>query len=125
MNQAPNIDDLKRRLEEERTLLTEELSSVAHVNPKNPRDWETVPSETDEIEFRDEAADRIEDFEGRQAEIVPLEKRLGNVEEALKRIANGTYGKCEVGNEMIENDRLEANPAARTCKKHLDQENRQ
>ena len=34
-------------------------------------------------------------------------------------IAAGTYGTCEVSGEQIEEDRLEADPAARTCKAHM------
>ena len=45
----------------------------------------------------------------------PSERHL----DALERIEKGTYGICEVGNEEIEEDRLNANPAARTCKAHL------
>ncbi|HEY4476744.1 MAG TPA: TraR/DksA C4-type zinc finger protein [Candidatus Paceibacterota bacterium] len=122
MNQDLDIKKLKQQLEEERTLLTKELSGIARVNPKNPKDWEAVPAETDKAEFRDEAADRIEELEERQAETIPLEKRLENVNQALTRIATGIYGQCEICQTPIETPRLDANPAARTCKKHLDQE---
>ncbi|MEK7091498.1 MAG: TraR/DksA C4-type zinc finger protein [Patescibacteria group bacterium] len=40
---------------------------------------------------------------------------------ALAKIDAGNYGLCEISQEPIELDRLEANPSARTCKKHLDQ----
>jgi RNA polymerase-binding transcription factor DksA len=45
-----------------------------------------------------------------------LEKRLADVENALNKIDGGSYGICEVCGNKIEEDRLEANPAARTCK---------
>lgn len=122
MEQTSNIEKLKAKLEAEKALLQEELSSVAHQNPKNPEDWEAVPAETDEMAFRDEGADRIETLEERQAEIIPLEKQLHNIERALAHIADGTYGKCEICQTPIELARLEANPEARTCKQHLDQE---
>ena len=123
MDQTLNTETLEARLEAEKILLQEELAGIAHHNPRNLKDWEATPTEIGETDFHDETADRLEDFEGRQAETIPLEKRLDNVIQALARIKNGVYGKCEVGGEMIETDRLEANPAARTCKKHLDQEN--
>ena len=41
------------------------------------------------------------------------------VDEALEKIEKGTYGICETGGEKIEEDRLEANPSARTCKAHM------
>jgi len=46
-----------------------------------------------------------------------LEARLKLVDAALARIADGTYGKCAMGDE-IEEARLLAEPAAATCIKH-------
>ena len=63
-----------------------------------------------------EAADKIEELEERQAEIGPLRARWQEVKSALEKIEAGTYGVCEVCNKAIEEDRLEANPAAKTCK---------
>ena len=37
----------------------------------------------------------------------------------LKKIEEGSFGVCEINGDKIEEDRLLANPAARTCKKHL------
>ena len=68
METSLNIDKLKTRLEAEKVLLQEELSEIARQNPKNLKDWEAVPAESGETDFRDEAADRIEDFEERQAD---------------------------------------------------------
>ena len=37
-----------------------------------------------------------------------------------KKIEDGSYGTCETGNDHpIEKERLDANPAARTCKAHM------
>ncbi len=36
-----------------------------------------------------------------------------------RRIEDGTYGVCTVSGEEIETERLEADPAAKTCKAHL------
>lgn len=117
-----NLKQAQAKLEAEKKLLIEELSGVAKVNPKNPKVWEAVPGEIGEDAFRDEEADRIETLEERQAEIIPLEERLHNVERALNKIETGAYGQCEVCQAPIEGARLEVNPAARTCKQHLDQE---
>jgi DnaK suppressor protein len=40
------------------------------------------------------------------------------VENALSRIENGTYGECEVCEEKIEEQRLEALPYATLCMNH-------
>ena len=38
---------------------------------------------------------------------------------ALKNLSKESFGRCEVCKKDIESDRLEVNPAASTCKKHL------
>ena len=44
-----------------------------------------------------------------------VEAELADVEHALKRIDNGSYGICEACSKPISDDRLEALPAARFC----------
>jgi RNA polymerase-binding transcription factor DksA len=47
-----------------------------------------------------------------------VEAELADVERALHKLDEGTYGRCEACNEPIEDERLEALPAARYCLKH-------
>jgi RNA polymerase-binding transcription factor DksA len=47
-----------------------------------------------------------------------VEAELADVERALQRLDEGTYGLCEACSEPIEEARLEALPAARFCLKH-------
>jgi len=118
--QPINIHHFKEKLEAEKKLLEGELRSVGRVNPENPRDWETTPSPIDVMPAdKTEVAEQMEEFEGRGAIEVELENKLGSVNRALDKIKNNTYGICEIGGEPIEKARLEANPAARTCVKHL------
>jgi DnaK suppressor protein len=49
-----------------------------------------------------------------------LESEISDLDSALKKIDEGTYGICEIGGEPIETERLEAIPGARTCIKHAD-----
>ncbi len=44
---------------------------------------------------------------------------LNDVDVALKEMADGTYGICEVCNEPIETDRLLADPLGKVCLLHL------
>lgn len=44
-----------------------------------------------------------------------IEAELADVEHALNRINDGTYGTCEACGRRIDEDRLEAVPAARFC----------
>jgi DnaK suppressor protein len=41
--------------------------------------------------------------------------RLRDIDAALERLENGTYGVCEVCGEAISPERLAARPAARRC----------
>ena len=47
-----------------------------------------------------------------------LQDTLADVERALVKLDEGTYGKCEVCGEDIAEARLEALPASRYCIKH-------
>ncbi len=118
-----NKQDLKKKLEEEKILLESELKSVGKVNPDNPKDWEAKPADLDILPSdENEMADGIEELENNTAILKQLEIRHNQVKDALLRIENDTYGKCEISGEMIEEERLEANPAARTCIEHKEKE---
>ena len=67
-----------------------------------------------------DVADRTEEYDERRATLATLEGRYNDIRRAIKKIEDGTYGICEMGGEEIEEDRLEANPAARTCKAHME-----
>lgn len=118
-----NTEHFKQRLEEEKTLLIEQLQTVGRVNPSNPGDWEPIPSETSKESDPNDQADYIENYEENTAILKDLEIRYNNVLGALDRIEKGTYGACAVSGEEIEEDRVEADPAAKTCKAHLEVEN--
>lgn len=45
-------------------------------------------------------------------------EELADVETALKKLDDGTYGKCEACGEPIPEERLAARPAARFCLEH-------
>lgn len=116
-----NIENYQQKLSTEKVELEAELAKIGY--KLNGGQWAPKPIEDEtDIEFHDEQADEMEDLEEREAMGATLTERLASVNLALAKIADGTYGRCEVGGEEIEADRLAANPAARTCKHHLDQE---
>ena len=47
-----------------------------------------------------------------------LEAEIGDLDSALRKIDEGTYGTCEVCGREIEPERLEAVPGTRTCIEH-------
>ena len=115
-----NTDIYKQKLLEEQTKLEAELATVGQKNPANQNDWEGKP-EVVEIDRADEeeVADKIEGYETNTAIVKQLETRLLEVTTALGKIDTGTFGTCTVCGKEIEADRLEANPAAMTCKLHM------
>lgn len=114
-----DIATYKTLLEEERARLETELQSVGRKNPSNPADWEAVPEETGQEPDILDAGELIDGFEVNTAILKDLETRYNHVGEALARIEASTYGTCAVGGEVIEEDRLKADPAAATCKAHM------
>ena len=53
-----------------------------------------------------------------------LNDLLADIDAALERIDNGTYGLCETCHDAIEPDRLEADPMVRFCLDHLSERER-
>lgn len=111
---------IKEKLEKERDSLLKQMKDMGKLNPATG-EWETIPEvlefpETDQNDM----ADRFEDFEARSSMMRTLEPRLRNILQALKHLNRDSFGKCEVCKKDIEIARLEANPAATTCKKHLE-----
>lgn len=110
----------KGLLETELKTLEGELANLGRKNPSNKADWEAVePNMETDTADEEEVADAMETFDNNSAILNQLEIRLAEVNLALNKIKNGTYGKCKVCGENIEIDRLEANPSAETCMKHM------
>ena len=89
-------------------MVSQELADLGH------EDVDSTATEPDEL------ADRQESSEENVGETSALTARRLEIAAALKRIQDGTYGFCEECGEKIEEDRLEVNPAARTCKVHME-----
>lgn len=115
-----DLEYFKNKLEKEKKLLESELSTIGRRDPDNPSDWQATPGKI-QIDSADEneIADKMEELDENKAILDQLEPQLNEVRTALRKVENGTYGICEVSGHPIERERLEANPSARTCKKHL------
>lgn len=110
-------------LEEERASLYTELEKIGTEVDRETGVWEPVAS-TLKVNQADlnEVADAAEDSDDNIAMVAELGTRYQNIVRALKKIEDRTFGICEIAGEPIEEDRLEANPAARTCKAHMEDE---
>ena len=116
----PNV--IREKLESLKSALFEELSTMATYNAQND-DWEIrFDNDPHNEADGDIISDNAEAAEEAIATLALLETRYRNINRALTRVADGTYGNCELCGQPIEADRLEANPAARTCKEHLNDE---
>ncbi|MEK7194111.1 MAG: TraR/DksA C4-type zinc finger protein [Patescibacteria group bacterium] len=115
-----DIEHFKQKLENEKAELESQLSLVATRNPADPLGWEPKPAEHDtSLADENTTADSIEDYEDNIAVTNSLEARYRDVISGLDKIKENSYGKCQICEKEIELDRLEANPAARTCKEHI------
>ena len=103
--------ELKIKLEEEARLVQEELEVFA--KKIKDADYKTVfPSfGTNE----DENADEVEEYETELTIERALEAKLQAVNNALKKMEQGTYGTCETCKKEISEERLKASPSARSC----------
>lgn len=114
-----DIQHFKTLLENEKRILEKDLGEIGRKTDPSGVVWDSVSAEDEGTSDRDDVASAIESFDNNESAILVLETQLHEVNHALEKIEKGTYGICEVSGEEIEVDRLEANPSARTSKKHL------
>lgn len=107
------VEELRAALFAERDSLTEELSARGKQNPETG-DWQGASTSKGEEADPTDAADNIEELATNVQMVEELERRLTDVNDAIARMENGTYGICERDGSPIPVERLEANPAART-----------
>jgi DnaK suppressor protein len=48
-----------------------------------------------------------------------IEQELADVELALERLGEGSYGRCETCGQVLSDEELESAPANRFCRDHL------
>lgn len=109
------LDELRGALEAEKDSIDEELASHGK---KTTDGWtgssESVGEEADPVD----AADNIEELAINIPLVGELDVRRKDIAAALLKMDGGKYGVCEECGKPIDFDRLEANPAARTCIEH-------
>lgn len=111
-------NELEQKLREEKAALERDLGQFAARDPKNPENWDAkFPSLDDSgASYSDDAletsAEEITEYETRREEEHAFESRLKEVNDALARLQNGTYGVCIKCGKEISEERLRANPAA-------------
>lgn len=103
------VDELRARLEEERAALRSQLEESG-ANPDEEGELTVVFDEgfADSAQTTAERARLISLIEG-------LRQNLAEVEHALSKMDEGTYGVCERCGTQIAPERLETLPWARLC----------
>jgi RNA polymerase-binding transcription factor DksA len=100
-------DPVRAELERERELLREKVHEL--------------DSRGDDLEYDDNFADSAQvaaEMGENRVLYDQLRRDLDDIEKALERMDEGTYGQCEVCNSQISADRLEVMPATRRCIEH-------
>lgn len=100
-----------------RQLLEAERERLSSIIENRPEDSD-VPAPGDVPDQGADAATNTFNREVNQSVGERAETGIAEVDAALQRLENGTYGVCEVGGEQIPDARLEALPATRFCVDH-------
>ncbi len=110
------LNELQSALEQERTALTEELRTFAHPDKNVKGDWDANYQNLGDD--WDENAQEVTEYATRLPMEHSLEIRLRDINDALEKIKNSTYGLCEKCGEAMDIERLKASSSARTCTQH-------
>jgi RNA polymerase-binding protein DksA len=107
------LNEQKSKLEERRAELMRELSEDSTPNKNSAGDFDAKFPDFGDKE--DDNAAEVEIFERNLSMEKNLEVSLFNVDKALRKIEDGSYGKCEKCGNDIAQDRLVAFPSATAC----------
>ncbi len=117
-----DIQQMRQRLEQKQQELQD---SIARLTEAHPRAVDAVEASDGPQDFEEIAVDFLE-TQQEQSLLVNQQALLTEVQHAIERIDNGTYGKCVECGQPIPEKRLEALPwAARDvkCEEKLEQKN--
>jgi RNA polymerase-binding transcription factor DksA len=115
---AVELADARRRLEDERERLERVRAGFddehLHDESENNSLSELSHLFQHQADIGSETFEREKDF----SILEQVEAELAAVERALHRLEEGSYGRCDACRQPIDEDRLEAIPAARFCLTH-------
>jgi RNA polymerase-binding protein DksA len=104
---------LEDKLLEEKAKHEEELSRFAKRNPQNEDDFNADFPQLGEKE--DENASEVAEYSKDLTLERTLEASLKDVNKALERMKDGTYGICKYCSKPIDEKRLMARPTSTSC----------
>ena len=101
---------------EELKKLEEKLLDEKKLIEANLKRFESELDFGDDIDHGEEEADEAEETESFLSIKENQDKRLKQIENALRKIQNGTYGICEECGGKIEKEILDIDPESSLCK---------
>lgn len=105
--------EIKKKLEADKKRLEVELAQFTKKNPHDPSDYNAqFPNLGDQ---EDENAMEVAAYGDQLSLERSLEENLKDVNSALKRIGEGTYGVCRYCKKEIDAKRLMARPESSSC----------
>lgn len=111
------IEKQKNILEKQKEELENLLSDFASKDVDSKHNWRTNYPDIDPDERDPEdSADEVEEYVDLLPQEYTLEVKLKNINEALDKIKEGTYGFCENCKRPISKERLVVSPSAKKCK---------
>jgi RNA polymerase-binding transcription factor DksA len=115
-------DQATKLLTEERTRLEDLRNRFDNVGDESQEDSISELSTVDQhpADVGSETFERTKELSLQE----DIAGRLEDVERALAKVGDGSYGTCEVCGAAIPEERLEALPAARYCLEHQAQQER-
>ena len=107
------IQDIKKELLERKEQIIKDLEDIANKDRNNKDEHEAkFPEYGDKA---DDNAQEINQYSTNLATEKVLEKTLKDINNALERIENNTYGLCKYCKKEIGVKRLQARPVASAC----------
>lgn len=111
-----DLEEFKKILKERRKKLVEQLESFAK-KEKGREDWSAkFPKFDGEVDM-ERVADEVEEYASLLSLEYNLESQIQEIDRALERIKNGTFGTCKKCKKEIEKERLRVNPTTEICQK--------
>lgn len=110
------LDALRKRLEDERASLQADMSTLESEDIDAGQEYDEESS-SQSNHPADSGTETFEQERGLSIDLT-FQSQLAQVERALAKMDEGTYGVCDIGGEEIPLERLEALPYAVLCIKH-------
>lgn len=110
--------DARRHLEDEQERLAGVRTTIENDHLHDEPDGDSASELSHDDQHPADAASDAFEREKEFSILGQVEAELADVDRALERLDQGTYGRCDACHEPIADERLAAQPAARFCVQH-------